>query len=325
MTYTPKNAVLTDEYHIYEGDSCELLRWVDEQTVGLAVFSPPFAELYSYSDDIRDLGNSRDYAEFFQHFEFIVSELARVLMPGRIAAIHCIDIPAMKERDSYIGIKDFPGEIIRCFQKFGFIYHSRVTIWKDPLIEATRTKALGLAHKQLMKDSAMSRAGLPDYLIAMRKAGDNPKPIAHPEGLTRFIGDDTPETVGNITDSHRRWRRYASPVWMDINQSNTLNREPARGEKDEKHICPLQLDVIERVVELWSAEGDTVLSPFMGIGSEGYVAVRNRRKFVGMELKSEYYQVAVKNMEKATEWVNGGGFGGMKSLFAIKEKEIDHA
>lgn len=307
MERAHKGFALCEQYDLYEGDSCELLRMVGDDSIGLAVFSPPFAELYAYSDDIRDLGNSRDYDEFFAHFSFVVAELARVIMPGRLAAVHCIDIPAMKERDGYIGLKDFPGEIIRVFQRHGFIYHSRHTIWKDPLIEATRTKALGLAHKQLMKDSAMSRAGLPDYLIALRKPGDNPKPVAHPEGLTRFIGEDAPERVGNITDSHRRWRRYASPVWMDIDQSNTLNRTPARGEKDEKHICPLQLDVIERAVELWSCEGDTVLSPFMGIGSEGYVAVKNGRKFVGIELKPEYYRVAVKNLERAREFAKGGG------------------
>lgn len=313
MEYAPKNSVLTDVYRIYEGDSCELLRQIEAESVGLAVFSPPFAELYAYSDDPRDLGNSRDYDEFFRHFGFIIDELARIMMPGRIVAVHCIDIPAMKERDGYIGLKDFPGGIIRAFQDRGFIYHSRVTIWKDPLIEATRTKALGLAHKQLMKDSALSRTGLPDYLIALRKRGDNPIPIAHQNGLARFIGEDAPETTGNITDSHRRWRRYASPVWMDINQSNTLNRAPARGEKDEKHICPLQLDVIERAVELWSAEGDTVLSPFMGIGSEGYVAVKNRRKFIGIELKPEYYQVAVRNIEQAAAMGDG------KNLFSIQE------
>lgn len=311
MSYVHRGFVLHDDYRIYEGDSCELLRLVEDSSIGLSVFSPPFAELYAYSDDIRDLGNSRNYDEFFRHFEFIVAELARVIMPGRMAAIHCIDIPAMKERDGYIGLKDFPGEIIRCFQKHGFIYHSRITIWKDPLIEATRTKALGLAHKQLVKDSAMCRVGLPDYVVVMRKLGENPVPVAHPDGLTRFFGSDAPEAVGSITDSHRRWRRYASPVWMDIDQSNTLNRVPARGEKDEKHICPLQLDVIERAVELWSAEGDTVLSPFMGIGSEGYVAVRNRRKFIGIELKPEYYAVAVKNLKKATDSRQGGLFAAL--------------
>lgn len=306
MSYAPRDKIITEQYAIYNGDSCELMRDVATESVGLSIFSPPFAELYSYSDDIRDLGNSRDYDEFFRHFDFIVAELARATMPGRMVAIHCIDIPAMKERDGYIGLKDFPGEIIRRFQAHGFIYHSRHTIWKDPLIEATRTKALGLAHKQLMKDSIMSRAGLPDYLVAMRKPGENPKPVTHPEGLTRFIGDNAPAANGNITDSHQRWRRYASPVWMDINQSNTLNRVPARGEKDEKHICPLQLDVIERAVELWSCEGDVVLSPFMGIGSEGYVAVKNRRKFIGIELKPEYYRVAVKNLDRAADAQWGG-------------------
>lgn len=299
MSYAPNAVRDTDRYTLYCGDSCELLKCVPDGSIGLSVFSPPFAELYAYSDDIRDLGNSRSYDEFFRHFEFIVAELARVVMPSRMCVIHCIDIPAMKERDGYIGLKDFPGEIISRFQRHGFIYHSRHTIWKDPLIEATRTKALGLAHKQLMKDSVMSRAGLPDYLVTMRKPGDNPAPVAHPDGLLRFIGEEPPEVAGNITDSHRRWRRYASPVWMDINQSNTLNREPARGEKDEKHICPLQLDVIDRVVELWSNENDTVLSPFMGIGSEGYVSILNGRKFIGIELKLEYFRIAVKNLERA--------------------------
>lgn len=304
MAYRPKDFIETENYTIYNGDSCEVLGRIEDESIGMSVFSPPFAELYAYSDDIRDLGNSKNYDEFFKHFEFIVSELARVIMTGRMCAIHCIDIPAMKERDGYIGLKDFPGDIIRIFQKHGFIYHSRHTIWKDPLIEATRTKALGLAHKQLMKDSIMSRAGLPDYLIAMRKKGDNVSPVVNPEGLTRFIGENQPEPQGGIKDSHNRWRRYASPVWMDIDQTDTLNRMPARGEKDEKHICPLQLDVIGRAIELWTNEGDTVLSPFMGIGSEGYVSVIEKRKFVGIELKPEYYSVAVKNMETAQKKAN---------------------
>lgn len=316
MSYAPDKSRITDDYAIHNGDCCDLLRAVDNDSVGLAVFSPPFAELYAYSDDYRDLGNSRNYDEFFQHFEYVVAELARVIAPGRIVVIHCIDIPAMKDRDGYIGLKDFPGEIIRAFCKHGFIYHSRHTIWKDPLIEAVRTKALGLAHKQLIKDSTMSRAGLPDYLLAMRKAGDNGIPVAHDGGLSRFIGNDAPEVVGNITDSHRRWRRYASPVWMDINQSNTLNREPARDEKDEKHICPLQLDVVERVVELWSNQGEVVLSPFMGIGSEGYIAVKNGRRFIGMELKTSYYSVACKNLERASLEKQAGE----KTLFDGVEK-----
>lgn len=304
MAYRPKDCIETENYTIYNGDSCEVLGRIEDESIGMSVFSPPFAELYAYSDDIRDLGNSKNYDEFFNHFEFIVSELSRVIIPGRMCAIHCIDIPAMKERDGYIGLKDFPGDIIRIFQKHGFIYHSRHTIWKDPLIEATRTKALGLAHKQLMKDSIMSRAGLPDYLIAMRKNGDNASPVVNPEGLKRFIGENPPEPQGGIKDSHNRWRRYASPVWMDIDQTDTLNRMPARGEKDEKHICPLQLDVIGRSIELWTNEGDTVLSPFMGIGSEGYVSVIEKRKFIGIELKNEYYNVAVKNMETAQKKAN---------------------
>jgi hypothetical protein len=229
-----------------------------------------------------------------------------------------MDIPAMKERDGYIGLKDFPGELLRSFQAAGFIYHSRVVIWKEPLVEATRTKALGLMHKQIVKDSAMCRNGLPDYLITVRKPGDNPEPISHPEGFTEFVGEGEPEArkgepilkdsfkhrktsmcKADPVYSHHVWRRYASPVWMDINQSNTLQRESARDEQDEKHICPLQLDVIARALELWSNPGDNVLSPFAGIGSEGYQAIKMGRRFVGIELKQSYYEQAVKNLERA--------------------------
>jgi hypothetical protein len=264
------------------------------------------------------MGNSKGEDEFYIHFNFLISELYRVTMPGRLISFHCMDIPAMKERDGYIGLKDFPGELLRSFQAVGFIYHSRVSIWKDPLVEATRTKALGLMHKQIVKDSAMCRNGLPDYLITVRKPGENPEPIAHPDGFTEFIGEDEPKarrgepvlkdslkhrkTSMCKTDpvySHHVWRRYASPVWMDINQSNTLQRESAREEQDEKHICPLQLDVIGRALELWTNPNDNVLSPFAGIGSEGYQAIKMGRRFVGIELKQSYYEQAVKNLQRA--------------------------
>lgn len=280
---------------LYNGDSCEVLPEIPSGSVGYSIFSPPFAELYAYSDSDRDLGNSRSYDQFFGHFDFIIKELFRVLGTGRNVSVHCIDIPAMKERDGYIGLKDFPGDIIRAFQKAGFIYHSRHIIWKDPLVEAVRTKALGLSHKQICKDSTMCRAGLPDYLVTFRKPGENIMPVSHAEGFKRYIGTDEPKEEG-IKFSHNIWRRYASPVWMDVNQTNTLNRQPAREENDEKHICPLQLDVIARGIELWSRPGDVVLSPFAGIGSEGYQAVKMSRKSVGIELKKTYFDVACQNM-----------------------------
>lgn len=303
---------------LYHADACEVIKGIPDNSIHYSIFSPPFASLYTYSNSERDLGNSKEDGEFITHFKFLVDELYRVIMPGRLLSFHCMDIPAMKERDGYIGLKDFPGELIQAFQAAGFIYHSRVVIWKDPLIEATRTKALGLMHKQLVKDSAMCRNGLPDYLITVRKPGDNPEPIAHPEGLTSYVGTEEPEAPKvkpTLKDSrihrkvsmskkdpvysHHVWRKYASPVWMDINQTNTLQKESAREDKDERHICPLQLDVIERALTLWTNEGDIVLSPFAGIGSEGYVALQMQRRFVGFELKESYYAQAAKNLTEA--------------------------
>lgn len=307
--------VITEHYSIYQGDCVEVAKGIPDNSIHYSIFSPPFASLYTYSNSERDMGNCKDDNEFHEHFKFLIKELFRVIMPGRLVSFHCMDIPAMKERDGYIGLKDFPGDLLRMFQGEGFIYHSKVAIWKDPLIEATRTKALGLMHKQLCKDSAMCRQGLPDYLITVRKPGENPEPIAHPNGLDRFIGEDEPGgrkgkpilkdsqkhkdismAKKDPVYSHHVWRRYASPVWMDINQSNTLQRESAREEKDERHICPLQLDVIERGLELWSNPHDIVLSPFMGIGSEGYVSLKMDRKFVGIELKRSYFEQSVKNL-----------------------------
>ena len=269
----------TARYGLYNGDSCELITMFPDDSVGLSVYSPPFASLYTYSNSDRDLGNSRSDDEFFTHFEFIAKELYRILMPGRIMAVHCMQIPAMKERDGYIGIKDFRGDLIRLFQKCGFIYHSEVTVWKNPVTEMQRTKALGLLHKQIKKDSSKCRMGLPDYVIIMRKDGENPEPITHTN--ENFPVDD--------------WQEIASPVWMTINQSNTLNKMFS-DEESERHICPLQLDVIERLIRLYSNEGDVVFTPFMGIGSEVYQAVKMDRRGIGVELKREYFQQAVKNM-----------------------------
>jgi hypothetical protein len=262
----------------------------------MMLFSPPFADLYCYSDSPADMGNCKGYDEFFIHFGYLIHELERTLKPGRLCVVHCIDIPAMKERDGYIGLKDFPGDIVRAFQNHNMIYHSRIAIWKDPLIEAVRTHALGLMYKQIQKDSSMCRAGLPDYLLVFRKRGENAKPITHKHGFSRYAGSNNPEGHG-VELQHKIWREYASPVWMDIRQTNTLNVRAARDANDEKHLCPLQLDVIERACVLWSNPGEVVLTPFMGVGSECYGALLNGRKAIGVELKPSYYRQAVKNLQ----------------------------
>ena len=285
-----------DGWTLYNGDSCEAIKNIPSDSVHLSVFSPPYMGLFCYSNSPRDLGNSKSDAEFFTHFQFIVRELFRVMMPGRIVAVDCMNVPAMKERDGYIGLKDFRGDLIRMFQAAGFIFHSEHCMWKDPLIEATRTKALGLMHKQLCKDSAMCRSGIPQYLLAFRKPGVNPEPVAHNNGLEYFIGEDGP-TKGTL--SHERWRRYASPVWMDINFNNTLNVQAARENEDERHICPMSLDSIGRAIHLWSNPGDIVFSPFAGIGSEVYQAILQGRRGIGIELKESYFNVAVKNCNAA--------------------------
>lgn len=307
--------VIETDFAIYNGDCVEITRSLPDNSIHYSIFSPPFASLYTYSNSGRDMGNCRSDDDFLEHFRFLAQEIYRVIMPGRLVSIHCMDIPAMKSRDGYIGIKDFPAQLRQVFEDVGFIYHSKVTIWKDPLVEATRTKALGLLHKQLVKDSSMCRQGLPDYLLTMRKPGDNPEPITHPEGMTRFFGEDEPD--GDVY-SHQVWRRYASPVWMDIRQSNTLQYRSARDEKDEKHICPLQLDVIARGVELWSNHGDIVFSPFAGIGSEGYQAIKMGRRFVGVELKESYYQTAVNNLKMAVQEVKLENESAQMSIFELE-------
>lgn len=291
------NQRITDKSAIYNGDSIELIKQIPDNSVHYSLFSPPFLNLYTYSNSDRDLGNNRSDTEFWNHFRYLINELYRVLLPGRLISIHCVDVPAIKERDGFIGLKDFPGDIIKNFEKAGFIYHSRVTIFKDPLIEATRSHSLGLLHKQLVKDSSMCRQGLSDYLITLRKPGDNPEPIEHENGLTRYFGTD--EIDKNKVYSHQVWQKYAAPVWMDINQTKTLSVVGSRDEDDEKHICPLQLDVIERCIELWSNPGDIVFDPFMGIGSVPYSAVKMNRFGLGIELKESYFKVAQKNLQKA--------------------------
>ncbi len=295
------NQVIEENYSIYHGDSCELLKDLPDESIHYSIFSPPFASLYTYSNSERDLGNCKTKTEFFEHFDFIVSELYRLIMAGRNVSIHCMNLPTSKTRDGYIGIDDFRGDIIRLFEKHGFIYHSEVCIWKDPVIAMQRTKALGLLHKQLVKDSCMSRQGIPDYLVTMRKAGENPQPVA---GELGYFAGDKSTFKSTKKFSIDVWQRYASPIWMDINPSNTLQRESARDEKDERHICPLQLDVIERGLQLWSNANDIVLSPFMGIGSEGFMSIKTGRRFVGIELKESYFNQAVKNLNRACNEVN---------------------
>ena len=270
-------------YALYQGDCCEVIQGLPDESIHYSIFSPPFSSLYTYSNSERDMGNSKNDAEFFAHMDFLIKELYRVLKPGRLLSFHCMNLPLMKERDGVIGIKDFRGQLIKAFQDEGFIYHSEVCIWKNPVTEMQRTKALGLLHKQIRKDSAMCRQGLPDYVVTMRKPGENKKMIAHTH-------ENFPVDV---------WQRYASPVWMDIRQSNTLQRKSARDDKDERHICPLQLQVIQRCLELWTAPGDIVLDPFAGIGSTNYVALRMRRRTIGIELKESYYKQAVKNCNMA--------------------------
>jgi len=304
------NQIQTDKYALYLGDCCEILPALPSNSIGLSVFSPPFSSLYAYSNNPKDMSNSKSYKQFFVHFEYLIAELFRLMMDGRIVVVHCIELPMFKREGHNIGIRDFPGTIIRKFIKYGFVYQSRICIWKDPLLAAVRTKAIGLAHKQIVKDSAMCRVGIPDSLLCFRKPGNNLKPISHTEGLTEYYGKtQIPKTLNKYIGwskpstnkrSHWIWQQYASPVWMDIRQSKVLPFRKGRDKKDQKHICPLQLDVIERCIALWSTVGDTVLTPFMGVGSEVYVAVKNHRKAIGIELKNSYYQQAVTNVKRAT-------------------------
>lgn len=284
----------TPTFRAIHGDCVEEVAKLPTDSIDFSIFSPPFAELYVYSDDIRDMGNCQDYEEFFVHFQFLVKELARVVKSGRLVAVHCMDLPAMKGKDGYIGLKDFSGMIIQSFQKEGFIYHDRITIWKSPVVEMTRTKSIGLLHKTIKKDSSMSRTGIPDYILVFRNAGDNIVPITH---------QDTDEKQENYLPVNL-WQKYAEPVWYDINYSDTLQYTSARDEKDEKHICPLQLETIRRCLHLWSNEGETVLSPFGGIGSEGHESLRLKRNFIGIELKPSYYNQMQKNLQRMIEDLN---------------------
>ena len=270
-------------YAAYNGDCVDVVRQMPDNSVGFSIYSPPFTNLFTYSDSAADMGNSATDDEFRQHYGYLVEDIARVTKPGRLSAVHCSDLPYTKWKDGMIGIKDFSGDIIRIHEERGFVLHSRVTIWRDPVVEMTRTKALGLLYKQLQKDSTRSRQGMADYLMVFRAPGENVEPV----------GQDAREFP--VT----KWQQWASPVWMDIKQTNTLNAKLARENNDERHLCPLQLDLIERALVMWSNPGDIVMSPFMGIGSEGYQAVRMKRKFVGIELKESYWRIACENLRQA--------------------------
>lgn len=276
------NQAVGNDYVMYHGDCVEVVAALPDASIDFSVFSPPFSSLYTYSNSNRDMGNSTD-EQFEAHFKFLIKELYRVLKPGRLISFHCMNLPTSKAHHGFIGIRDFRGDLIRWFQDEGFIYHSEVCIWKDPVTAMQRTKALGLLHKTIRKDSSMSRQGIPDYLVTVRKPGENEEPIAH-------TSEEFPVQL---------WQKYASPVWMDINPSDTLQFREARDEEDERHICPLQLQVIERALDLWSNPGDVVLSPFGGIGSEGYVSLQKCRRFIGVELKESYWKVACKNLDAA--------------------------
>jgi DNA modification methylase len=297
-----------ERFAAYHGDCIDVMRGLPDNSVHYSIFSPPFASLYTYSASPRDMGNVATREEFFEQHAFAVRELYRVLMPGRLLSFHCMLLPTSKMRDGFIGLNDFRGDLIRQFVEHGFVHHSEVVIWKDPVTSMQRTKALGLLHKTIRKDSAMSRQGIPDYLITMRKPGDNPEPIAHTEGFPVEM-----------------WQRYASPVWVttgepddegfatctaDIDPGDTLQHKSAREDQDERHICPLQLEVIRRGLNLWTNPGDVVLSPFMGIGSEGYEAIKAGRRFVGAELKGSYYKQAVANLRAAENPAQRDLFGG---------------
>jgi len=277
------NEASGENWHIYNADCVDLMSQLPDECIDLSIYSPPFANLYIYSDSVADMGNCGSDDEFFEQYKFAIKEKLRMTKSGRLSCVHCMDLPMSKSMHGYIGRRDFSGEIIRAHVEAGWVFHCRVTVWKDPVVEMQRTKALGLLHKQIKKDSCRSRMGNPDYLLVFYKPGDNQNPVNH-------TNDDFPVD---------QWQKWASPVWMDINQTNVLQKACARDDKDEKHICPLQLDFIYRCLVLWSNERDTIFSPFTGIGSEGYVSVLHNRKFIGTELKDKYFEQAALNLKKA--------------------------
>ncbi len=293
MTTNVLNQAVTEKFALFNGDCVDVAKTLPDNSVDFSVYSPPFESLYVFSNSERDMGNSATSEDFWTHYRYLIAEMYRAMKPGRLVAIHCMNLPSSKARDGFIGLKDFRGEIIRSHQAAGFIYHSEVCIWKDPVVAMQRTKALGLLYKQLRKDSAMSRQGIADYLVVLRKPGENPDPVTHTH-------ESLPVDL---------WQQYASPVWMDIKQSRTLQYMSARESDDERHISPLQLDVIERAIDLWTNPGDLVFTPFLGIGSEAYVALQMGRRACGSELKRSYFDLAVRNCHEAQQ-------AGQDDLFA---------
>lgn len=286
---------VSDRYALYHADCVDVLRGMPDDSIHYSIFSPPFASLYTYSSSPNDMGNCRGVDGFIEHLRFAVRELLRVTMPGRLLSFHCMLLPTLKARDGFIGLLDFRGELIRLFVAEGWIHHSEVCIWKDPVTAMQRTKAIGLLYKTVRGNASLTRQGIPDYLVTMRRPGDPSQRVTH-------RSEDYPLEL---------WQRVASPIWTDIDQSDTLQRESAREEEDEKHICPLQLEVIRRAVRLWTNPGEIVLSPFAGIGSEGYVSILEGRRFVGAELKGAYYAQARANLERAErESAQGSLFAG---------------
>lgn len=318
----------TDRYSLYNGDCIAVMQDLPNESIHLSVYSPPFCALYTYSNDLRDLSNSRNYDEFMDHYALVVSEISRITKPGRCTAVHSMDVPDSCNLGNFL--KDFPGDIIRLHEKHGFKYVARHHIWKEPLGVRNRTMAKGLAHKTVCIDSTLCDVAGADYLLIFRKEGQNETPVTHERGLLEYFGEDQPphdlhHIRGMEGDqklnrySHWCWRRYASSSWHDIRLGNVLPYQEARDEKDEKHVHPLQLDVIARAIELRSAPGEVVLTPFMGVGSEVYQAVSMGRKGIGAELKPSYYRQAVKNLEMAGQKREQEEM----PLFANAEKEGD--
>ena len=300
--------LITERYAVYQDDCCEVMPQLPSGSVHLSLYSPPFAGLYHYSSSPRDLSNSRSYEEFMGHYAFVVGEIARLTMPGRMTAVHCMDVPSGNSGHDHL--RDFPGDIIRLHEQFGFRYTARHCIWKEPLGVRNRTLAKHLAHRTIVDDSTLSGPAGADYLLLFRLDGDNPVPVAHPRGLTEYAGErQIPADVmrfrswdGNQIEnrySHWIWRQYASSFWDDIRLERVLPFRESREDEDEKHVHPLQLDVIDRALVLYSNPDETVLTPFMGVGSEVYAAVRAGRRAIGVELKETYYRQAVKNLETA--------------------------
>jgi DNA modification methylase len=302
------NQVVTDQYAIYNGDCVEVIAGLPDKSVDYSIFSPPFSSLYTYSNSPRDMGNARNDGEFFEQFQYLIKQLARVMKPARNVSFHCMQLPTSKERDGYIGLKDFRGDLIRAFQAEGFIYASEVTIWKDPVTAMQRTKALGLLHKTVRGNGSFSRQGIPDFLVTMRAPGDiaDDNRVRHYRDEAELVieADKLGVDRADIECNHlpvQEWQQLASPVWMDINPSDTLQYKSAREHDDERHICPLQLEVIRRGIKLWTNPGDVVLTPFLGIGSEVYTAVEMGRRGIGAELKESYFQQAAKNIASLSQ------------------------